>query len=297
MENETDKEATVSEILPAIPDVQEAQVMRAPALVLQEAQKAAAALKDVIDSKPRAVKFGGEVYLEFEDWQLLGQFYGYQVKTGEATGVEINGVAGARAIATLYDRNGVEIGGAEAYCMRDEDNWRQKPWYQLASMSQTRAGAKALRNRLAWVAVLAGYRPTPAEEMAGVGPDRPERTVVEGDTSEFGICQIHHIPFFMKGKMRTPAHKNDDNTWCNKPDAAPTTKAAAPATTQAAVLKKLREIVPDPKAAIQWCRDEIPRLAENYKEWTDADWQRIGEVIDTVIASSQENADGVYRNV
>jgi len=32
-------------------------------------------------------------------------------------------------------------------------------------MAQTRAGAKALRNVLAWVVVLAGYRPTPAEEL------------------------------------------------------------------------------------------------------------------------------------
>jgi hypothetical protein len=32
-------------------------------------------------------------------------------------------------------------------------------------MAQTRAGAKAMRNALAWVVVLAGYRPTPAEEL------------------------------------------------------------------------------------------------------------------------------------
>ena len=39
------------------------------------------------------------------------------------------------------------------------------PMFQLASMAQTRACAKALRNTLAWVAVLAGYAATPAEEM------------------------------------------------------------------------------------------------------------------------------------
>ncbi len=39
------------------------------------------------------------------------------------------------------------------------------PLFQLKSMSQTRACAKCLRNVLAWVAVLAGYRPTPAEEL------------------------------------------------------------------------------------------------------------------------------------
>lgn len=40
------------------------------------------------------------------------------------------------------------------------------PLFQLASMAQTRAGAKVLRNVLAWVVVLAGYKPTPAEELA-----------------------------------------------------------------------------------------------------------------------------------
>lgn len=44
------------------------------------------------------------------------------------------------------------------------------PLYQLASMAQTRANAKVLRNVLSWVAVLAGYKPTPAEEM----PSAPE---------------------------------------------------------------------------------------------------------------------------
>jgi len=42
------------------------------------------------------------------------------------------------------------------------------PLYQLESMSQTRAMAKALRSRFSWVVVLAGYSPTPAEEMEGV---------------------------------------------------------------------------------------------------------------------------------
>lgn len=42
------------------------------------------------------------------------------------------------------------------------------PLYQLESMSQTRAQAKALRSRFSWVVVLAGYSPTPAEEMEGV---------------------------------------------------------------------------------------------------------------------------------
>lgn len=149
----------------------------APVHILAEAQRAAKALKEVIERKPRPVKFNGEHYLEFEDWQTVGQFYGYAVKTGEAVPVDILGVPGAKAVALLYDRTGTVVGGAEAYCLRDEGNWKTKPWFQLASMAQTRAGAKALRNRLAWVVVLAGYRPTPAEELPTIeNTHRPPAT-------------------------------------------------------------------------------------------------------------------------
>jgi len=139
---------------------------RAPEVVLQEAQRAALALQRVVAGKKKPVIFKGEQYLEFEDWQTVAKFYGLCARTFEATPVEIFGVKGAKARAEVVDlRTGQVVGGAEAYCMRDEENWAAKPWFQLASMAQTRAGAKALRNVLAWVVVLAGYRPTPAEEL------------------------------------------------------------------------------------------------------------------------------------
>ena len=102
---------------------------------------------------------------------------------------------------------GIEVGRAESMCLNDEDNWgkvpkyewkdkldaggkkiwnpnlrkgkggyeaekikigeTQKPLFQLRSMAQTRAEAKALKSVFGWVVVLAGYRPTPAEELTG----------------------------------------------------------------------------------------------------------------------------------
>ena len=144
------------------------QIIEVPKATVARAKEAAIALQAVIASKPKPVVIRGEQYLEYEDWQLLGQFYGVAAQTGDAGPVEINGVRGAKASARLYDiHTGQLLGevGAEAYCMEDEEHWQSRPWHQLASMAQTRAGAKALRNRLAWVVVLAGYRPTPAEEM------------------------------------------------------------------------------------------------------------------------------------
>jgi hypothetical protein len=68
----------------------------------------------------------------------------------------------ARAVAIAAD--GRELSAAESMCLSDEPNWKDKPLFMLRSMAQTRAAAKALRNVLAWVGVLAGYRPTALDE-------------------------------------------------------------------------------------------------------------------------------------
>jgi hypothetical protein len=44
-------------------------MQRAPEIVLQEAAKAAQALRDVIESKPNKVVINGKTFLTFEDWQ------------------------------------------------------------------------------------------------------------------------------------------------------------------------------------------------------------------------------------
>lgn len=144
-----------------------------PAVVLEKAREAAQALQGVIKGKSKPVVFNGEQYLEFEDWQTLARFYGYTVETGETQEVWRNeALIGYTAKATVF-QNGNRIGGAEASCLKDEMNWRGKPEFQLKSMAQTRAGSKALRNVLAWVAVLGGFKPTPAEEMQEVFDAKP----------------------------------------------------------------------------------------------------------------------------
>jgi hypothetical protein len=139
---------------------------RAPELVLEEAARAAQALREVIERKPRKVVLNGKTFLQFEDWQTLGRFYGVTAVGRSTNPVNFGRVQGfeSHAEALLVSSNQV-ISRAEAMCLDDEANWHGKPLYQLRSMAQTRACAKALRNVLAWVVVLAGYAPTPAEEM------------------------------------------------------------------------------------------------------------------------------------
>lgn len=189
---------------------------RDPIAILEEAKRAAKALSSVIAQKPNAVVFNGEQYLEFEDWQTVGKFYGVTAKVVGTEFIDYGGVQGFLAKAVVINiNNGMEISAAESMCLNDEEKWSARtkyafayvlksggtsvddpgpdeiiwepnpgkagksrpkkervkvgeekvPLFQLRSMAQTRACAKALRNVLAWVVVLAGYRPTPAEEM------------------------------------------------------------------------------------------------------------------------------------
>jgi len=82
----------------------------------------------------------------------------------------------------------LQYGGREyrAYgiCASDESNWRGKPEFQLASMAQTRAAGKVLRLLLGWIVTLAGYEPTPAEEMVHepTPPSTPTPTAPQDGT-------------------------------------------------------------------------------------------------------------------
>jgi hypothetical protein len=196
---------------------QDITVSRPPEIVLEEATRAAKALGTVLAAKKKKVMMNGEQYLEFEDWQTVGRFYGVTAKVKETAFINYGGVQGFEAKAAAIRADGAEISAAEAMCLNDEEKWRARskykylyilkdgskveddppkdqivwidnpdkpgkkmpkkertlmgeeavPLFQLRSMAQTRACAKVLRNVLAWVVVLAGYKPTVAEELDG----------------------------------------------------------------------------------------------------------------------------------
>lgn len=161
-------------------------VMRDPNAVLAEARLAAKALMTVVSQKPKPFIMNGEQYLKFEDWQTVAKFYGLTAKVVKTTFIDLGGVKGFEATAEVIRlTDGMSISSADAMCLNDEDKWSTRskyewvdkkkvktgdvavPLFQLRSMAQTRACAKALRNVLAWVVVLAGFKPSVAEEMTG----------------------------------------------------------------------------------------------------------------------------------
>lgn len=186
---------------------QSVSLWRKPEQVLAEASEAAAALVKVVSMKKNPVKFNNEIYLEFEDWQTVSKFYGCTTKIVSTNLVDFDGVRGFEATAVVLDRHQNEIGRVDSMCLSDEKNWGDvpeyewvneldgngkkiwvegkngkkgyykgekkeigrspKPLFQLRSMAQTRAQVKALRSIFSWVVVMAGYQPTPAEELTG----------------------------------------------------------------------------------------------------------------------------------
>lgn len=209
----------------AITEGQFRELVQNPAQVMVQAREAAKVLQDVISRKPKPVIVNGEQYLEFEDWQTVLHFYGLSVKTGDAQPVEVWGVKGFKAHADVIEnRTGLIVGGAESYCMTDEDNWKDKPMFQVASMAQTRAGSKASSNVARWVVVLAGYRGTPAEEMTGKERASTGNTGDDGKAGEASryYCKEHKTLWFKRGKMTSYGHKIEGTeSWCHMPKEVP----------------------------------------------------------------------------
>jgi len=77
-----------------------------------------------------------------------------------------NGETTIHARGWITNAKGEIVSEADGYCSTEEATWKGKPFYARASMAQTRAIGKAMRLRHAWVMVMAGFAPTPAEEMS-----------------------------------------------------------------------------------------------------------------------------------
>ena len=217
-------------LVPIVENKTDLVIARAPDLVLQEAQKAAKALQDVIANKKNPFMLHGEQYIEADDWQLIGKFYGVTAKVKEVVPIEIGEASGFRARAVVVRlSDGLEISAAESMCLNDEANWSSKPTFQLSSMAQTRACAKALRNVLAWVVMLAGYKTTPSEELnnetsVDVKPQasatgvkyisEKQRKLIFGKAKEKGLspAEIKTIIFRVHGREDTADINNSELT-------------------------------------------------------------------------------------
>ena len=173
----------------AIAESQSINLVGNPQDRLKQGKDAAKALMAV--AKPVSIQ--GKPYLTIKDWQTIGSFYGLFSGADESDPCNIDGVAGFKAKAMVRTADGTIISTAVGYCM-DEGIWKGREKFAQASMAQTRASAKALRLVVGWVAHLAGYEDTPAEEMdfqdKGITQDHAEKVVMDSyATGETTVVQ------------------------------------------------------------------------------------------------------------
>lgn len=185
-----------------------------PAEITRNAEVIAAHLKSVIKaqglSKPLG---GGREHVEVGGWQLAGTLMGalggvslhaetvwtrrvlgedgkperttytqhikrYHAKSKggglrEEVTAEVDGYSW-EARVEVRTVHGEIVGSAEAMCARTEETWSRRDDYALRSMAETRAESRAYRRAIGWVIHLAGFNPTPAEEMGGGDQYAPE---------------------------------------------------------------------------------------------------------------------------
>ena len=151
-----------------------------PVQVIAAASRVATSLAEVVNQRKLYAVVNGKKFPTVEAWTLLGSMLGvFPITEWVHELRDDNGnVRGFEARVRAQTLSGRIVGAGEARCIRGES----KTWHQgaqefaMASMAQTRATSKALRGPLDFVFKLAGFQPTPAEEMVSV-----EASAVDGD--------------------------------------------------------------------------------------------------------------------
>lgn len=177
-------------------------VLGNPRQMLKQAQEVADLLMQVVEKQNLFMKIGKSTHIYVTAWQFLAHFYGISAKVTAVKPYidELTGAGGFEATAdAILISTGMVISTGSALCLTNETNWSTRPKYewknvpgvgntkiqvgeehvpsfQLYSMASTRAVGKVLSNVLRFVVMLAGFDPTPAEEMTGDEHDqrRPE---------------------------------------------------------------------------------------------------------------------------
>ena len=145
-----------------------------PASLVAGASEMAAALAGVIRSQHLSTRIQGRDYVQVEGWTTLATMLGVtarEVATTEQDGIYTATVELVRmADGAVISRASAECGSPDELDKYRKPVWANRPRYARRSMAQTRATGKACRLAFSWVMRLAGYEPTPAEEMPSEQP-------------------------------------------------------------------------------------------------------------------------------
>lgn len=143
-------------------------------------------IKHYVKANKLTVKIQGKDYVMQTGWQFAAASLGLVPKVKRPQRVERDGeVAYDCECDLIRVETGQVVGYGYAFCSNKEGSKKAFAEYAIASMAQTRATAKAVRNTLAFIMNASGFEATPAEEMdeveyrAAPKPAKPVPTQVE----------------------------------------------------------------------------------------------------------------------
>jgi hypothetical protein len=117
----------------------------------------------------------GREFVTVEGWTMIGLAWGCTAREREVRYVD--GLGWEATVDVVRIESGTVIGGASHICGDDEATWCKRDQYARRSMAVTRATGKAFRMLFSATVKMAGYEPTPAEEMPveAKSPTKPDK--------------------------------------------------------------------------------------------------------------------------
>lgn len=154
--------------------VQLGALIMAPEDIIQRATTIAKQLAKIIEDQKLYSNIQGKRFVRVEGWSTLGAMLGVlpMERTELAKRYEDGSYEATVELIRINDQ--AIIGRASAYVGMDEKDrygkptWGSRSEYARKSMAITRATGKAYRLGFSWIVCLAGFEPTPAEEMDDV---------------------------------------------------------------------------------------------------------------------------------
>src|SRR3990172_687136 len=166
----------------AVPNqVQLGTIQMRPEDVIARASAIATELAKIIRDKHLSVRIRDKDYVKVEALTTMGAILGVIPRERETRPIDDSGFESY--VDLIRTSDGVVVGGASAICSWDEPTWKNRDPYAVRSMAITRATSKAFRLGYSWIVVLAGYSPTPAEEMDQVIEGVVKETSPKADAS------------------------------------------------------------------------------------------------------------------
>jgi hypothetical protein len=146
-----------------------------PAEMVAVASQLATILKDIVDRQRLYATISNKRYPTVEAWMTIARMDNVVAREAQPPLRHDDGsYEGFAELIRLSD--GMVIGRASALCGTQGDSpWDKRPEPSRRSMAVTRATSRAFRQQYSWIMALAGYEPTPAEEMPR---DEGPKTVV-----------------------------------------------------------------------------------------------------------------------